>query len=341
MKQLRKLILTITTLIITITCFVSCQTINYEDTSVQDSSSIDISKQNVENSNHNTNITTNEQSVKNATLQITSVGEKYYSMLCVGSYLGTDIPNDTGNYYREIVSFENFCKLVEHPEEIDENLFENNFVLVIKRVSGGYFADIGFKNYDTHFHSIELDSFPVSQGTDDVKITFNYIVIPKYRAQMDEDHCFVGELGIKENIKSYYAIGTEQKSKNNVIEQAKYLENLNVANSYLTNHGYSEIFNHNYNDASILLLCLNIPVEEYESSSKSCYLGFKDFNATASDIYITLERNIVNGDYGSNTEYKVFAVVIPNELLCIESIENPTIHILVHDNVSRVVGDLN
>ena len=82
-----------------------------------------------------------------------------------------------------------------------------------------------------------------------------------------------------------------------------------------------------------------MPVEEYKSSSKSCYLGFKDFNSTANDIYITLERNIVNEDCGNNTEYRVFAIVIPNEILCIETAENPTIHILVHDNVSRVVGN--
>lgn len=341
MRQLIKLILTITILIITITCFVSCQTVNYEDTSVQDSTSSNTSKQDVETSNHITNTTINEQLVKNAALQTTSIGEKYYSMLFVGNYLGTDMPNDIGNYYREIVSFEDFCKLVEHPEKIDENLFENNFVLVIKRVSGGYFADIGFKNYDEHFHSIELDSFPISQGADDIKIKYDYIVIPKYRAQMNEDHCFVGELGIKENIKSYYAIGTEQKNGSNVIEQSKYFKNLKAANSYLTSYGYTEIPNYNYNDASILLLCLSIPVEKYESSSKSCYLGFKDFNAIASDIYITLERNIVNGDYGSNTEYKVYAVVIPNNILCIEIAENPTIHVLVHDNVSEVVGELN
>ena len=275
--------------------------------------------------------------VKNIELHTTSIDNEYYPMICAGKYLGIDMPNDIGNYYKEILSFGDFCALVEHPEKIDENLFENNFVLVIKRVSGGYFADIGFKNYDTHFHSIELDSFPISQGTDNVKIRFDYVVIPKYRAQMNEDHRFVGNLGIKENDKEYYAVGTEQKTNENGIEQSKYFENLKAANSYLSNNGYAEIPNFNYNDSRILLLCLNISVGKYESSTQSCYLGFKDFNATASDVYITLERNIVNEDYGNDTEYRVFAIVIPNEILCIETIENPTIHILVNDNVSQIV----
>ena len=324
----------------TTTCISSCQSINYSvDTFAQSNTSSDTSKQDVENPNHSNNIITNEQLVKNTALQTTSVGNAYYPFLCVGNYLGTDLPSDVGNYYREILSFEDFCKLVEHPEEIDENLFENNFVLVIKRVSGGYFADIGFKNYDTHFHNIELDSFSISQGTDGIKVRYDYIVIPKYRAQMDEDHCLIGNLDIKENIKSYYAIGTEQKTKGNVKVQSKYFKNLIAANSYLTSNGYAEIPNYNYDEASILLLCLNMPVEEYKSSSKSCYLGFKDFNSTANDIYITLERNIVNEDCGNNTEYRVFAIVIPNEILCIETAENPAIHILVHDNVSRVVGN--
>ena len=286
----------------------------------------------LENANNVDNLT------KNIKLHTTSIGNEYYPMIYVGNYLGTDMPHDIGNYYKEILSFDDLCTLVEHPEKIDKDLFQENFIFVVKRVSDGYFADIGFKSYDAHFHKIELDSFSISQGTDDVKVRFDYIVIPKYKAQMDEDHCLVGNLGINENIKSYYAVGTEQKIKGNVMEQSKHFKNLKTANSYLTSYGYDEIPNHNYNDASILLLCLNISVDKYESPAKSCYLGFKDFNVSASDVYITLERNIINEDYGNNTEYYVFAIIIPNKLLCVETIENPTIHILVHDNISKIVS---
>lgn len=331
MKKIISLILVFVTMV----CLASCK--GDIDTSSKNSTSSNTDTS-VENSNDKLD-TKDEPSVKNIELNTTSTNEKYYSTLQAGRYLGTDLPNDIGCYYKEITSFDDFSALVEHPNVIDETIFQDNFILVIKRVTGGYFSDIGFKNYDFHLKEIELDSFPISEGTDDVKTKFDYIILSKYKAQMDEDNCLLGDLTIKESIKNYYGISSMQKATNNEAKFGLFFKDLESANVYLASKGYNEIINYGLNDTSILLLCVNFQLEGYESSEKSCYLGFKDFNTNGNDIYITLERSIVNTDYGNKNENEILCISIPNSLICNTIVENPSIHILVQDNIIELIDN--
>ncbi|MBQ7411520.1 MAG: hypothetical protein IJW10_01245 [Clostridia bacterium] len=341
---MKKIISFILSLVI-IGCFASCN--SYGDSSSQSNSSSSTPVTSTDSSDKITSSSApvasadSTDKIINIELKATSIFDEYYSVLDLGEYLGDDLPDDIGCFYREITSLDDLCVLVERYDMLNEAFFEESFVLVIKRISGGYFGDIGFKGYDPYSFEIELDSFPNVAGTDGLKTKIDYLILPKYKAQMEEDHPFTGKLNIKESAEAYYTICSKQEALNDDIEQAMWFEDVESANTFLTGKGYERVKNYHIDNSSILLLNLNASLDEYKSSCESSYLGFKEFNTNGTDIYITLHRNIVNKDYGEKATSKIYCIAIPNNLICNDIIDNPTFHILVQDNVVDFRNDSN
>lgn len=281
-------------------------------------------------------------SVVNSELKTTSIRNDYYPSVEAGNYIGTDLPSEEGCYYREITAYEDFSSLVEFPNVLGEDDFMENFVLVIKRVSGGYFANIGFRDYNRYAGEIALDVYPISQGNDGVKTVIDYLLIPNRDKKNDvelgeEEHFSVGELSVFENSTSYYYCEPKKADSENALgETALYFENADLANEYLTSKGYGKIYKEYFKNRGVLLIALDMNLGRYEISDRSCYLGFENFNTNGTDIYITLRRNIVNGDYGDSTGVCIYCISVPKGTICADVIEKPSIHILVCDNLQMV-----
>lgn len=274
--------------------------------------------------------------IKNSELVATSENEDYYPTASAGAYLGSDLPSEIGNYYREILTYEDFARLVENPRVISEEVFNDSAVLVVKRVTGGYFSDIGFKNYSTQIigqTSIELDIYTNKiEGTDDVKTRYDYLLIPRNRHyEIDEYEPLSGELTIRENEKGYYE--HYERALGEKIENGVFFESMSGANEYLSSRGYDKMsFSDKY---AVLILSLNLGID-FGFEGKSYNLGFCDFNTNGSDIYITLERVIIDKRYGSGDKApSVCAIKIPKSEICTEIGNEITVHILVSDSLIR------
>lgn len=274
--------------------------------------------------------------VKNIDLKATSENEDYYPTVDAGAYLGSDLPSEIGNYYREILTYEDFARLVENPSVISEAVFNDSAVLVVKRVTGGYFSDIGFKKYSTQIigkTSIELDIYTnMMAGTDEVKTRYDYLLIPRNRYyEIDEYEPLSGELTIRENKKWYYE--HYERPLETKIEQGLFFENALDVNEYLASKGYDKMsLSDKY---AVLLLSLDFGID-FGRCDESYNLGFCDFNTNGSDIYITLERVIIDENYGSGDKTpSVCAIKIPKSEICTEIGDEITVHILVSDSLIR------
>ena len=274
--------------------------------------------------------------IKNSELVATRENEDYYPTVNAGNYLGADLPSEIGNYCREILTYEEFARLVENPSVISEAVFNDSAVLVVKRVTGGYFSDIGFKKYSTQIigkTSIELDIYTnMMAGTDDVKTRYDYLLIPRNRYyEIDEYEPLSGELTIKENKKWYYE--HYERPLGEKIENGLYFESMSSANEYLSSKGYDKMsFSDKYD---VLILSLDLGID-FGLDSKSYNLGFCNFNTNGSDIYITLERVIIDENYGSGDKApSVCAIQIPKSEICTEIGDEITVHILVSDSLIR------
>lgn len=334
MNKINRILLII--LMLLISSFISC---NHED-------SVNNNEQDYSNEGSvlDDNIKNDDTVFTNFELVTTSKNNSYYTKIEAGKYLGLDLPDEIGCYYREITTFEDFSNLVQYPNLINEDTFKNNFVLVVKRVTFGYIADIGFKDYSAQEHTISLDSYYISQGTDELKTIFDYMLVPRNRPLSndeyegtDEDYSVAGKLQIVETTKCYYNTGVISSNKSDLTEFAIYFKNIDLANEYLLSNGYDQLSNYGFDDSSVLLMCIDIKVEDFDSNKKSCYLGFKDFNTNGTDIYITLERYIVNEYYGNNDGYSFYCVSIPNSLICRDIAKEPNVHILVQDNLMKII----
>ncbi len=274
--------------------------------------------------------------LKNSELVATRENEDYYPTVPAGAYLGSDLPSEIGNYYREILTYEEFALSVENPSVISEAVFNDSAVLVVKRVTGGYFSDIGFKKYSTQIighTSIELDVYTNKiEGTDNVKTRYDYLLIPRNRHyEIDEYEPLSGELTIKENEKGYYEhyerpLGAKR-------EEGLFFESASSANEYLESNGYDKMsLSDKY---AVLILSLDLGID-FGLDRESYNLGFCGFNTNGSDIYITLERVIIDKNYGNgNKTPSVCAIKIPKSEICTEIGDEITVHILVSDSLIR------
>lgn len=339
---MKKLLALFLALILCLGCLLSCD--KSEDTSCE-SSSESLSESSSESSSEGSSSSEKapdavsdgkECIIKNSELVATRENEDYYPTVNAGDYLGADLPSEIGNYCREILTYEDFALLVENPSVISEDVFNDSAVLVVKRVTGGYFSDIGFKKYSTQGigkTSIELDIYAnMMAGTDDVKTRYDYLLIPRNRYyEIDEYEPFSGELTIRENKKGYYE--HYERPLGEKIENGLYFESMSGANEYLSSRGYDKMsFSDKY---AVLILSLDFGID-FGLDSKSYNLGFCDFNTNGSDIYITLERVIIDENYGSGDKAPSVCVIkIPKSEICTEIGDEITVHILVSDSLIR------
>ena len=152
---------------------------------------------------------------------------------------------------------------------------------------------------------------------------------------IDEPQRDLGELYINVINNSYYEFECLEPLQNPC---ALYFENITLANEFLQYNGYQKLSVSEFEKGKILLLCINVSLDSYTSSMESCYLGFENFNTNGSDIYITLERRIVNEDYGVNKRPMAFAILIPDELVCNEIVKSPNVHVLVKDDMISAIS---
>ena len=275
----------------------------------------------------------------NCDLNTTSVDLDFYTVIEAGKYLGVDFPNVGGTYFKEIYSYEEFSANVEHPNVIDERIFTDNFILVIQRVSYMTVSEIGYKNYDFANKSIELIVYPSAGGDAMEETLTDFLIVPRGMMPSIDGQGNTGKLDIIVKKKSYYEM--QHFKSNEKKTYAHYFENVTLANEFLRLNGYDELPHNRFADKRVLILCLNTTLECRYLFEKSCYLGFNDFNTNGKDIYITLERNIVNEDYGKNATERMFCIAIPNNLVCDETVDNPNIHILVQNNVVSIEDNEN
>ncbi len=100
--------------------------------------------------------------------------EFYYTKIFYrfGEYLGHDLPYNAykNPYYKVVKSYESFCELFSNGENLDEEVFEENYILLIYMACEGEAYEIGFNNFEMgelDFASIDYtryysSAFPIS-----------------------------------------------------------------------------------------------------------------------------------------------------------------------------------
>lgn len=279
----------------------------------------------------------NDSKSINLDLKTTIVNEVYYKSIDAGAYKGTDLSNELETYFREFHTYDDFHNHVENANVINEQTFEDNYILLIKRVDPNPPAGIGYREYDSTNKSIILDVYPEVGGDAIPTTVVNYLIIPRELANSaDRPQSNTGEINIFKHINCFYEM---KRSQINVNQEkfAKYFENIDLANEFLKNKNINEFSKQNFDDSGILLLCLEHSLEFYFSNDRSFNLGFKNFNTNGENVYVTLERNILNGNYENIVGTYIYCIKIPNEEIHINVKENPNIHILVQDNVIETI----
>ncbi|MBQ8163459.1 MAG: hypothetical protein IJZ93_03730 [Clostridia bacterium] len=264
-------------------------------------------------------------------LKPTAVKNEHYAKIDAGKYLGNDLPSSGDAFFKEIRSYEEFCSLVEFPDAIDSSVFDNSYVLVIKRI-GSYFSDIGFKNYENidSKATIILDSHEKKEGADVLATVYDYLIIPNSLLEQQFTSTS-GELCIFENTHYYYDANLQKLDGDTDQNANMFFNDVSSANEYFASEGMSELKSSSYQNKSILVIYLNMPYEEFGASTGSSYLGFTDFHSSENDVYITLERRIVNDDYGSG--FSPYAIIIPIDQseLCSDVSSGAVVHLLIKD----------
>ena len=78
--------------------------------------------------------------------------ETYYTKIkyCFGEYLGHDLPYNAckNPYYKVVKSYEIFCNLFSDAESLDEEVFEENYILLIYKACEDEAYEIGFNNFE-------------------------------------------------------------------------------------------------------------------------------------------------------------------------------------------------
>ena len=96
-------------------------------------------------------------------------------------YVASDLPNDFGDYYKVVKTYDDFSKLVKS-NYLDKSLFENSYILVIHRNYGGrYITDMGFSNFRIENGEASIDLYEYTGSLSYPDCEFNqteYYLIP-------------------------------------------------------------------------------------------------------------------------------------------------------------------
>lgn len=304
-----------------------CMLISCSDSQENDNSSSDedYNNQGDNGSSDNTANDTREP----LSFQTTQIGVQYYCGLNAGEYLGNDLPNEIGSYYKKIDSYDEFESVAQNPTIIDPSAFEGGFVLVIKRVTMGYFSDIGWRDYLSG--SITLDVYTsIMQGNDAQKTRIDFIYIP-YSDQAEEPS--IGELRINYNYKYYNELHTIEADLAVDSQNAWFFEDRVTASEFLSNINVSFNPSNIDNDCGILMIYMHSPLAGFvDMPTESYILGFNNFHSNENNVYITLERCIINENTQPSSVGKLYIIEIDNESICNDISENPLVHLLICDN---------
>ncbi len=96
-------------------------------------------------------------------------------------YIGADLPNGFGDYYKIVKTYEDFVPLTDACY-IPKSVFESNYVLIIHRSYGGrYKTDMGFSNFKVENGEASIDLYEYTGALDYPDINFfqtEYYLIP-------------------------------------------------------------------------------------------------------------------------------------------------------------------
>ncbi len=296
-------------------------------------------------SNESTNTST-EGACPDTSLDFATMKEKreLYTLVDAGELLietnlGASL---TSAYFHEILDYQDFCTLVEKPEALSETDFENNYVLAIKRVLSSTQADKGMMDYDPSIPSITIVGHPTGP-TEDLVPKYDYILLPRsIKSSYELTGSAFGEIQTNYTYSHGfygYAYREIELSFDTQGENAWYFEDSSEAMEFLSQRNISHYFledDKRFESCHILMLAINNSLRGFEERESSSFSGFKDFYTDGENVYITLGRTIVNGDYGSDKKPYLYCIAIPDSEVCYKVVSNPSVTILGIDNVLTI-----
>lgn len=193
-------------LLLTLICIISLSLIACSDKGAQHTGNTDTSA----NTDASTNVDT-DTDVSTSTNEVEPLGytkidgaiqpeysvkyesREYYTTLefATENYIATDLPNEYGNFYKVVKSYDKFLSLVEHGNFIEESVFEEyNLLLIYRNYGGRYSTDIGFNNFEYRGGCAYIDLYEYTGELlyDDCEFSvITYLLISK------ETHCYEKE----------------------------------------------------------------------------------------------------------------------------------------------------
>ncbi len=323
---------------------------------------------NTDEKNHDTSINDNTDSNEvteklgtshsNPMLSPTKQTKRYYTQLYAGDFLGEQKPSLGGSFngiYYEIFDYDEFSHSVEKPSVVAPSDLDDNYVLVLFIQTNSSYSDIGAKDYVGSENKITIEKhFQNIGGTDDEVIKCLYLLIPKsvpssYESTGDR----YGKIKIERNrIGQGYSYVKREATFDIAEENAWLFDSLSALNKFLDSkdiegvsindfHFYDETTDSSYTlnslqDYKILAVAVKYDTEiKCYRREKSAFLGFKEVSAVDGEITLTLERNIVNGDYGKDDAY-IYFIPVPREDLS-DVGEKPTVFLEVNDYSTEII----
>lgn len=323
---------------------------------------------NTDETNHGTSINDNTDSNEvteklgtshsNPMLSPTKQTKRYYTQLYAGDFLGEQKPSTHEIFnckYYEIFDYDEFSRLVESPSVASQNDFNDNYVLVLFINKYSSYSDIGAKDYIGSENKITIERhFQDTCGTDDVVVKCIYLLIPK---SVPSSHETTGKrygvIKVETNRIGKSDTYVKRKATFDISDENAWLfDNLSTLNEFLESkeidgvsinnfHFYDEATDSSYTlntlqDYKILAVAVKYDTESRGyRREKSIFLGFKDVSVADGEIILSLERNIVNGDYGNDDAY-IYFIPVPREKL-LEIGERPTVFLEVNDFSTEII----
>lgn len=323
---------------------------------------------NTDETNHDTSINDNTDSNEvteklgtshsNPMLSPTKQTKRYYTQLYAGDFLGEQKPSLGGSFngiYYEIFDYDEFSHSVEKPSVVAPSDFDDNYVLVLFIQTNSSYSDIGAKDYVGSENKITIEKhFQNIGGTDDTVIKCLYLLIPKsVPSSYESTGNRYGKIKIERNrIGQGYSYVKREAMFDIAEENAWLFDSLSALNKFLDSkdiegvsindfHFYDEATDSSYTlnslqDYKILAVAVKYDTEtKWYRREKSTFLGFKEVSAVDGEITLTLERNIVNGDYGKDDAY-IYFIPVPREDLS-DVGEKPTVFLEVNDYSTEII----
>lgn len=216
----------------------------------------------------------------------------YYSQISTygREYLADDFPNDFGEYYKVIKTYEELKNSISNVDSIDKSIFEYNYVVVLRQhYENAYFFPIGFKNAHLFENSyIILDYyFDDTLHYPDQLVSydkFSYLIVPK-KVVSPFASSEIKPLCVTFDKREFYDFKkiSLTKTSNKGLENGKswIIQNKNDADNFNAENG---------TDIDIKIKEEHFVLALYFETSISEIVGFKDYFSNEKNVYITFEK---------------------------------------------------